>query len=64
MGERDQVLDLVRRALTTAHVDAIERALAAAKRYLDRHPDDWQVAAACEPLYLMLWTLDKHKTGG
>jgi hypothetical protein len=64
MSERDQVLELVRQALTIASVETIERALAAVKRYLDRHPDDWQVAAACEPLYLLLWTLDKRKAGG
>jgi hypothetical protein len=62
MSERDQVLELVRRALTIASVETIERALAAAQRYLDRHPDDWQVVAACEPLYLLLWTLDERKT--
>jgi hypothetical protein len=62
MSERDQVLELIRRALTIASVETIERALAAAKRYLDRHPDDWQVVAACEPLYLLLWTLDERKT--
>jgi cytochrome P450 len=62
MSERDQVLELICRALTIASVETIERALAAAKRYLDRHPDDWQVVAACEPLYLLLWTLDERKT--
>jgi hypothetical protein len=64
MNERDEVIRLIRLAMGTQRVETIDRALAAAKRYLDKHPDDWQVAAACEPLTLIRWSLDSRKIGG
>ena len=61
MSERDEIIKLIRRALAIGNIDTIDRALAAAKRYLDRHPDDWQLATACEPLVLMRSTLDNRQ---
>jgi len=58
MNERERVVELIRRALLTGRREAVERALAAARAYLEQNPQDWQVAAACEPLYIVSTSLD------
>jgi hypothetical protein len=61
MNERERVVALIRRALATGRREAIERALAAAQTYLEQNPQDWQVAAACEPLYMLSASLDASR---
>jgi hypothetical protein len=58
MKEREGVVELIRHALATRRREAIERALAAARAYLEQNPQDWQIAAACEPLYIVSTSLD------
>ncbi len=61
MTERERVVELIRHALATGRREAIERALAAARTYLERNPQDWQIAAACEPLYIVAASLDDSR---
>ena len=61
MKERERVVELIRHALATGRREAIERALAAAQTYLEQNTQDWQVAAACEPLYIVSASLDDSR---
>ena len=59
--DRERVIALVRDAYRTKERSAVDRALAAADRYLRAHPDDWQVALACEPLLLVAQELASER---